>query len=59
MSLGHMFSPAFFVDIDSASGAVIDMGSSIFATDGTLHLVPPRFIISPYSSGEGEYYFIR
>jgi hypothetical protein len=54
-----MFSPAFFVDIDGASGAVIDVGSGIFPADGTLHPVPPRFIISPYSSGGREILFYK
>jgi hypothetical protein len=54
-----MFSPAFFVDVDGASGAVIDMGSGIFATDGTLHPVPPGLIIAPYSSGGRGISFYR
>ncbi len=32
-----MLLPAFFVHVDGATGAVIDMGSGVFFTDRALH----------------------
>jgi len=44
-----MLLPAFLVHINSTFGAVINMGSSFFATDRTFHdLLPPlSFLLNP------------
>jgi len=44
MLLSHMLRPAFLMDIDSTSSTVVDMDSSFFATNETVHCLPPEII---------------
>jgi len=41
-----MLLPAFLMHINSTFGAVINMGSSFFATDGTFHDLLPQLSFS-------------
>ena len=46
MSGLYVLLPAFFMYINSTSSAVIDVGSGILSTDGTLHFLPPVAVLS-------------
>jgi len=45
VGLCYVLLPAFFMHVNSTFGAVINVGSGFFATDGTFHdSLPPLFI---------------
>ena len=51
MHLSYMPVPALFVDINSALGTIVNMSSSLFTTDWTVHWLPPTSLIfSPVRS---------
>ena len=51
MCFFDVFLPAFFVDIDTATGTLEDMGTRFFLTDRAVHRQPPTFPLINFSAG--------